>query len=75
MPDKSERKISMRVDPQMGAQLEALQAALNVDMSAAIRMAVAMLHKHAQREGWLNEPHETITTGTDEQWLITPIKY
>ena len=63
MPDTSVRKISMRVDPQMDAQLDALQAALNVDMSAVIRMAVATLHKHAQQEGWLDEPH--VVTGAD----------
>ena len=48
MPDTSIRKISMRVDPQMDAQLAELQVALNVDMSAVIRMAVAMMYRQAQ---------------------------
>jgi hypothetical protein len=38
----------MRVDPQMDAQLAELQVALNVDMSAVIRMAVAMMYRQAQ---------------------------
>jgi post-segregation antitoxin (ccd killing protein) len=59
MPDTSVRKISMRVDPQMDAQLAELQAALNVDMSAVIRMAVAMMYRQAQENRWLSPLPET----------------
>ena len=60
MRSKSEKKISVRVTPSMEAQLNALAAALNLDMSDVVRFAVATLHKHAQREGWL-------PTGAGEQ--------
>jgi post-segregation antitoxin (ccd killing protein) len=49
----------MRVDPQMDAQLAELQAALNVDMSAVIRMAVAMMYRQAQENRWLSPLPET----------------
>jgi len=43
--DKKSRKVSMWVNPTMQQQLDELAAALNLDMSAIIRTAVAALHR------------------------------
>lgn len=55
------RSIMIRVTPEVDDKIQALCAALDLDQSSIIRLAIARLHAEAVREQWI-APLETPAT-------------